>query len=119
MRAALILSLLPMAAPADVLECRLFPEGGGAELLVAFGIDRTQFAPPLNPDEPPRRQESRVAMGDETFAAEPLLFDDGRRGFWTGDRQDGALLMMIAPDSRATLSTQDGAVFTGDCEDLQ
>jgi len=88
---------------------------------LAFTIDRTQFAPPHDPKEPPRNKVTHVsvthaALGADTFKAEPILMVDGTRGFWA--HLDGVdHLMTLRQDGRSTYATT-GPIppMTGHCE---
>ncbi len=116
---AVLLALAPLPCLADQLACQLVPEGGGPEVSLHFGIDRGQFAPPQSPEDPPRRLRSIVTMGETRFAAEPLLMEGGRRGFWTQERAEGPAMMVIEPEGAAKLTdVNSGTVYVGTCEDV-
>ena len=81
-----------------------------------FDIDMTQFAPPVDQGEPPRRRVSSVVMGDETFEAEPMVMGD-LRGFWTDGNQPDQVVLIIQADGTATLTVgADGDELAGRCE---
>lgn len=82
-----------------------------------FAIDRTQFAPPIDPAEPPRRKVTRVTRDGEQFLAEPILLDSGIRGFWTDDAAIGSQVLTIQPDGAAIYSALDGSNWTGHCRE--
>ena len=82
---------------------------------VAFTIDHNQFAPALDPNEPPRNKVTTVALGDETFKAEPIVMADGTRGFWT-NISGVDHLMTMRPDGMGTYATTGAIPFmSGRC----
>jgi len=85
---------------------------------VQFSIDRKQFAPPLDPNDPPRRKVTRVRLGPQSFVAEPILMASGVRGFWTDDPVTGTHVLTTRPDGTATYSGPEGASTDGICEDI-
>ncbi|MBS0122548.1 hypothetical protein [Thetidibacter halocola] len=76
-----------------------------------FTLDPAQFADPVSPDEPPRRQLSRVTLPNVELTAEAILTQDGGRGFFLAER---AMLLIRHSDGSATL-TADGARLGGEC----
>ncbi len=110
-----LLLTAPLGAPvaADELLCR-FADAPD----ISFGIDRTQFAPPVDPNDPPRRKVSRIRLGPQSFVAEPILMAGGTRGFWTDDPVTGTHVLTIRPDGTATYSGPDGSSSDGICEDI-
>ena len=87
-----------------------------AEMQVAFDIDASQFAPPLNPDDPPRRQVTMVRMDGATFAAEAIMLPGGVVGFHEDAGALGRRLMIVQPDGRARLTLQpQNEVWSGLC----
>lgn len=121
--AALALGVAAAPARAERVECRLSaacPDAaacaatGAAPLPVGFTIDRTQFSPPVDRNEPPRRQVTVVALGDRTLPAEPILIGD-LRGFWA---ETGGVthLLTVQPDGRGIYTrTPPGLMLTGYC----
>ena len=111
----------PGAAMAELVDCRLSAPCSDATVCafdpvpVRFEIDPNQFSPPLLKGDPPRRQVTRVQMGDRNFRAEPILMDSGVRGFWA--KLDGVdHLLTIQPDGSGTYTkTPPGDKLTGLC----
>lgn len=122
MRFVFALALMASPAWAERVECEFHIPciGIGAciegPLPVSFEIDHRQFAPPVSPQEPPRNKVTLVSLGEERFKAEPIVLDDGTRGFWANL---GGVdhLMTMRPDGRGTYSTSGGIpLMTGLCE---
>ena len=89
-----------------------------SEHTVQFKIDETQFAPALNPNDPPRRQVTFVTMGGAQFVAEAILMPGGIRGFYEEAGELGSRLMIVQDDGSARLSLQpSGQILTGNCAD--
>ena len=87
-----------------------------AGIPVRFEIDMTQFAPPVDPGEPPRRRVTTVSLGSQQFEAEPMVMGE-LRGFWTDGEDAAQVLMIIQPDGAATLTNAPpGTEKTGRCE---
>ena len=92
----------PISVWAERVECAFVAPCAASvcvaeEIDVAFEIDHRQFAPPLDAREPPRNKVTTVALGDAVFRAEPIVMDDGTRGFWA--LVDGIEhLMTMRPD---------------------
>jgi len=83
---------------------------------VAFAIDRAQFAPPVDAQEPAQRRITTVQMGDATFPAEPILIGD-LRGFWAEGLGGSEAVLMIQGNGTATYAnTREGTRLTGTCE---
>ncbi|WP_323768617.1 hypothetical protein [Antarctobacter sp.] len=102
----------PARAAVEAYDCDL--ARGGDRLSLRFDLDTASFAPPLDPNEPPRRRVSRVTLGDDGFTAEAILSENGQRGFWSPDR--GWLLTMDR-DGAARLSDADQAPWLGRCKE--
>ncbi len=99
-----------LSAPCGAVACT------GATVAVSFEIDRAQFAPPYDPDEPPRNKVTRVEMGGQRFAAEPFLIG-GMRGFWEDAGALGERMLTVGPDGAARYSElPSGNRLTGTCE---
>ena len=110
MRMAVFLSALSAPAMADTITCDL--EGTS----LAFTIDRTQFAPPHDAGEPPRRKVTTVRMGDAQFPAEPILMGDVR-GFWGEGLGGSDVMFVMQGDGYAVFSDKRaGKRLTGQCE---
>jgi hypothetical protein len=110
--AALI--LLPAApALADQLDCQF-----GDDLSLRFAIDRNQFAPAIDPGEPPRRKVTRVVANGTSFEAEPIVMDSGVRGFWTDDAVNGTQVLTISSTGKAIFTGKDGVIRAGRCKDI-
>jgi hypothetical protein len=107
---ALLCATLSGPAMADMVTCDL----SGTH--VAFEIDRTQFAPAIDKDEPERRRLTMVEMGDATFPAEPIMMGD-LRGFWA-EGLGGSEVMMVMQGNGAAVYTdaRAGTRVTGTCE---
>jgi len=109
MVAPLCISLASSAA-AESISCDM------AGVPVNFDIDLTQFAPPVDPGEPPRRRVTTVAIGEDEYEAEPMVMGD-MRGFWTDGTEPPQIIMIIHPDGAATLTNApEGAEVSGRCE---
>ena len=117
------LMMLGGAAIGDELSCVMAQDCNrrtscaGAALMIEFAIDRNQFAPAVDPADPPRRKVTQVTAASEIFIAEPILMASGIRGFWTDDPAIGTHFMTIQPDSSASYSAPDGTTWTGTCKD--
>ena len=98
---------------ADVVTCDL------AGTFVRFEIDRTQFAPAIDKNEPERRRVTTVQMGDATFPAEPLMMG-AVRGFWAEGMGGSDIMMVMQGDGSAVFSdARAGQRITGTCEVAQ
>lgn len=85
-------------------------------LNVAFQIDPAQFAPPLDRNDPPQRQVTRVTYGPANFVAEALRMEGGIEGFFEDAGDLGSRLMIVQPDGTARLSVQpSNVIWTGIC----
>ncbi len=122
MKAALaFLAVMASPASAQLVECTLSaPCPGtvcvGENVAVRFEIDRSQFAPPIDPKEPPRNKVTHVRMGGFGFAAEPILMGDVL-GFWEDAEALGNRMLIVQPDGTARYSEQpSGKDMTGTCE---
>ena len=106
----LLCATLPLPAMAETITCDL---SGAA---VQFEIDRNQFAPAIDAQEPARRRVTTVQMGDATFPAEPIMMDD-IRGFWAEGLGGTDVMMVMQGDGSAVLTdTRAGRRLTGTCE---
>jgi hypothetical protein len=106
----LICATLASPSMADVVVCDL------SGLPVRFEIDRTQFAPAIDRNEPERRRITTVQMGESSFAAEPILMD-GLRGFWA--ETPDVMLVMQSDGTTIAKGGLAGSRRTGTCEVLQ
>lgn len=110
---AVICAAMAGPAMAEVVTCDF------SGMAVRFQIDRTQFAPALDPGEPMRRRITTVQMGDTQFPAEPILMG-GLRGFWAEAQGDAGIMMVMQGDGSAIYAdTGTGERLTGTCEVLQ
>jgi len=101
-----------MAGPAmsEVVICDL------SGVAARFEIDKSQFAPAMDPDEPTRRRVTTVQLGDAQFPAEPIVMGD-LRGFWAEDMRGSDVMMVIQGDGSAVYAdTRTGERLTGTCE---
>lgn len=114
------LVVLPQAVLAERVECEFMAPCLTSVCLpeavpVSFEIDHRQFAPPIDPDEPPRNKVTVVAMGGAQFKAEPILMDDGTRGFWA-NVEGVEHLMTMRPDGMGTYASSGAVSFmSGRC----
>jgi hypothetical protein len=119
--AVLTLTALLLAAPAQAerLRCTLActdPACPAASLRLSFLLDRNQFLPPAYPDDPPQRLLTQVELNGARFAAEPILMEDGTRGFWT---EAAPRIFTLDPEGLATYSDlAAGVTATGRCEEV-
>ena len=107
---ALICAMLSGPAMADVVVCDL------SGLTVRFEIDRTQFAPAIDRNEPERLRITTVQMGESSFPAEPIMMDDFR-GFWAEGPE--VMLVMQGDGTAIAKGGLAGSRRTGTCEVLQ
>ena len=114
-----ILCLVAGKSLATDLVCTLTDEAcvaNCAQTQVTFAIDFNQFVAPQNPNDPPRRQVTRVTVDADTFMAEAIAMDGGVLGFDHNDGSGGATLMIVQPDGTTRLSRQpQGRILTGLC----
>lgn len=115
--AALLLAAMP--ATADTLVCEVAPPCPtapcGDPVSIRFDIDRTQFAPAQNANDPPRRKVTIVDMGSARFPAEALIMGD-LRGFWAEGMGGGDILFIVHPDGTANYTEQPGGTrMEGTC----
>ena len=110
---AVLCATLSGPAMAEVISCDL------SGVAVQFEIDRAQFAPAIDNQEPVRRRVTTVYMADAQFLAEPIMIGDVR-GFWA-ERTDGSDMMFVThPDGSAFFAdSRTGSVTTGTCVVLQ
>lgn len=80
---------------------------------LAFDIDRTQFAPPLDRREPPRQQRTRVIHDGAIFAATPFLLGQAR-GF-EAIAADGKTTVFVVQPNGAARWSRPGTPLTGTC----
>jgi hypothetical protein len=100
-------------AMAEVVSCDL------SGVPIQFEIDRAQFAPAIDNQEPMRRRVTTVQMGDAQFPAEPILMGDVR-GFWAEGMGGTDIMMVMQGDGSAVYAnTRAGERLTGTCEVLQ
>ncbi|MEJ6398245.1 hypothetical protein [Yoonia sp. 208BN28-4] len=86
----------------------------GADL--EFTIDRTQFAPAIDADEPPRRKLSIVQLGQAQFPAEPFIISD-TIGFSAEAFGGAPAIFAMQPDGTGTYAVaRHGYELTGPCE---
>ncbi len=110
---ALFCAAMAGPAVAEGVSCDL--SGGPLQ----FEIDRTQFAPALDQNEPTQRRMTTVRMGDAQFPAEPILMGDVR-GFWAEGMGGSDVMMVMQGDGTAIYTdTRAGERLTGTCEVLQ
>jgi len=121
MRTAAALACLAQPVVADSLRCEVAPPCAvGATCAdtvhVSFDIDRTQFAPVIDPAEPPRRKVTLVRMGDAQFPAEAIIMG-GNRGFWAEGGGGSHVLFMVAADGTAQyIEDRTGVRMEGTCQ---
>lgn len=85
-------------------------------MFVRFEIDETQFVAPQDPNDPPRRQITRVTLDDATFAAQAIMMPGGVRGFHEDAGDIGSRLMIVTSDGAATMTMQPAnIILTGHC----
>ena len=102
-----------MEGAAEALVCEM-RDAAGAALEVRFAFDPAQFSPAHAMGEPPRRAVAQVQIGERRLVAEAVAMPGGYRGFHTDVPPDLPLMMMAAPDGRATL-TQGALRWDGTC----
>ena len=118
------LSLAALPVSAENVQCDLVRHCGPTEvdcatsaLSITFDIDLRQFAPPVNPGDPPRRKITQAQIGAARVAAEPFIMPDGTRGFWEDAGALGSRMLVSRPDGTARYSERPlNAVWTGHCE---
>jgi hypothetical protein len=104
----LALSALPVAA--EQIRCVM-----ENDVPLAFDIDPNQFAPALDPNEPPRQQRTIVRFGDKQFPATPFYIGD-TRGFEAEGLGGTTTLFVMQPDGTARFSdARAGTRNTGNC----
>ena len=112
MQAALC-AAMTSPAMAEVVSCDL------SGTPIRFEIDRAQFAPAIDTEEPTRRRITTVQMGNALFPAEPILMGEVR-GFWAEGMGGSDVMMVIQSDGSAVYSdARAGERLTGTCEVLQ
>ncbi|SMX50616.1 hypothetical protein [Maliponia aquimaris] len=111
---AAMLCALATAAPATPVAyaCDLIRDA--ETLRLTFDIDPVSFAPAVDPNDPPRRQVSHVALGNDRFEAEAVLTEDGTRGFWSPERD---LMLTLPRTGRVRLSDGADADWRGECKE--
>lgn len=123
MKLALILGLvLPHSAEAQRVDCRLSAPCPAVGVCVperkrlTFEIDRSQFAPPVHRDEPPRVKVTHVDLGGIRFAAEPMIIGD-IIGFWEDAEAMGSRIFTLGPDGIGVYNEDPAGIrLTGRCE---
>lgn len=112
------LSVAAVPAAAELVTCQM----GEDATPLTFEIDHTQFAPALDPNDPPRQQRTVVTFGDKQFPAEPFLLGDVR-GFEAEGLGGTTTLFVMHADGEAVFSdTRAGIHIVGQCaanEDAQ
>lgn len=107
--------------------CAIFAEPALAEVVtcdlsgvpVQFEIDQSQFAPAVDPNEPPRRRVTTVQLGPTSFLAEAMRMGD-MRGFSVEGTEGTEMMMVMQGDGTAMLKNAlTGTKLTGTCEVLQ
>ncbi len=115
--AAPLTCLAPMAA-ADSLACEVAapcPTGGCEAVAIAFDINRDEFAPAHDPNEPPRRKVTTVQMGNARFPAEAIVMGESR-GFWAEGGGGAHVLFMVHADGSAFyIDDRTGLRMEGTC----
>jgi hypothetical protein len=82
---------------------------------LTFAIDRSQFSPPVDVNDPPRQAATVVQFGDKRFPATPFLIGD-TRGFEAEGHDGTTTLFVIQSDGTAILSDRlVGLRVTGTC----
>lgn len=122
MKLAMLLTLPAAPCVADSLSCVVSPAcPAGAECVVdevsiAFDINRDEFAPAIDPGEPPRRKVTMVQMGGARFPAEAIIMGEAR-GFWAEGGGGSHVLFMVHGDGTAFyVDDQTGLRMEGICE---
>ena len=106
--AGLALTAAPLGA--EAITCVM---ADGSDL--QFVIHDSQFAPALDPREPPRQARSIVTHGPTQFPAAPFRLGPVR-GFEAEGPGGTTTLFVIQPDGSATLTNaQDGDSIIGTC----
>lgn len=112
MAQAVTTTLALTALPAAAESVRCVMQG---DVPLAFDIDRTQFAPALDPKEPPRQQRTTVTYGDKQFPATPFYLGD-TRGFEAEGLGGTITLFVMQSDGAALFSdARTGLRNTGTC----
>ena len=122
MKAALLLSLPVAPCMADSLTCVVStscPPGMeclSEQVTIAFDINREEFAPAIDPGEPPRRKVTMVQMGGARFPAEAIIMGEAR-GFWAEGGGGSHVLFMVHGDGTAHyVDDRTGLRMVGTCE---
>ena len=80
-----------------------------------FAIDRSQFSPPVDANDPPRQAATVVQFGERRFPATPFLIAD-TRGFEAEGLNGTTTLFVMQSDGTAVLSDRRaGLRVTGTC----
>lgn len=98
---------------AQTLDVECLFDNDGARVEVMFAIDTTQFAPPLNANDPPRRAVTEVVTLTGTFTAEPFFAAGDAMGFFTPDQTHS---LMVRPEGQATYVSGEGPLLFGTCQ---
>ncbi len=110
---ALLCATMAGSAAAETVSCDL------SGVPIQFEIDRAQFAPAIDTQEPVRRRVTTVQMGEAQFPAEPIMMGDVR-GFWAEGMGGSDIMMVMQGDGSAVYAnTRAGERLTGTCEVLQ
>lgn len=103
------LALTAVPAMAEVITCDM------ADDPLSFTIDPTQFAAPVNVNEPPRQARTIVSYGDKSFPATPFLISD-TRGFEAEGLGGTTTIFVMQNNGDAVLSDhRAGLRITGRC----
>ena len=112
--AVIIASLTASPACADVVSCMM-----QNDIALSFVLDRNQFAPAQDSNDPPRRRATVVQYGDHSFPATPFVMGD-TRGFHADAPGGADAVFVMQPDGAATYAVaRTGEKQTGTCEVLQ
>ncbi len=110
---AFLCATLTGPAMADIITCDL---SGTA---VQFEIDRSQFAPAIDTQEPARRRVTTVRMDDAQFPAEPIMIGN-TMGFWAEGLGGSEMMMVMQADGSAVFANaRAGEHLSGTCEVAQ
>ena len=110
------LALIPLPAAAESWHCAMTAPDGRA-MAIDFAFDPAAFAPPLSPNDPPRRVVAQARVGTDVFDATPFRMPDGTLGFEAERDRPGLRLLVVAPDGAARYSNAEtGESLPGHCE---
>jgi hypothetical protein len=112
--AMIIASLTATPVFGETVNCMM-----AGDVPLSFQIDRTQFSPAQDANEPPRRKATVVQFGDKQFPATPFLIGD-MRGFHSEALGGADAVFVLENDGAATYAVaRTGEKQTGTCEVLQ